>query len=55
MLGAMAAKATRPVINGEWLRWRTSIGKATVEILLPNIDIDEPAIKIRKAGEPDVR
>jgi hypothetical protein len=51
MLGAMAANATRPVMNGDLLRCKTSIGKATVDILVPSIDIDEPNIRSRKAGE----
>jgi hypothetical protein len=38
---------------GELLRCRTSIGKATVDILVPSIDIDEPNINSRKAGELD--
>jgi hypothetical protein len=37
------------------LRCKTSIGKATVDILLPNIDIDEPAMRIRNAGELEAR
>jgi hypothetical protein len=31
------------------------MGKATVDILLPNIDIDEPTIRTRKAGELESR
>jgi len=31
------------------------MGKATVDIRLPNIEIDVPNIKIRKAGELDSR
>jgi len=52
MQGAIAAKATRPVTSGEFSRWRTSNGKATVDILLPNIDIDDPTIRVRN-GELD--
>jgi hypothetical protein len=55
MLGAIAANATRPVINGELFICRTSIGKATVDILVPSIEIDEPNIRSRKAGELDLR
>jgi len=47
----MAANATRPVIKGDLLRCRTNIGKATVDILVPSIDIDEPNIRTLKAGE----
>ena len=42
-------------MSGEFLRCRTSIGKATVDILVPSIDIDEPNIRSRKAGELDSR
>src|SRR5260370_16752602 len=55
MLGAMAAKATRPVINGELLRCRTSMGNATVDIRLPNMETEEPNIRVRKLVEPDSR
>jgi hypothetical protein len=55
MLGAMAAKATKPVINGELLRCKTSIGNATVDIRLPNMETEEPNIKVRKLVEPDSR
>src|SRR5712691_2405033 len=54
MLGAMAANSTRPVISGELLRCRTSIGNATVDIRLPNIEMDEPPIKIRKRAESEL-
>jgi len=55
MLGAIAANATSPVTNGVLLRCKTSIGKATVDILVPSIDIDEPNIRSRKAGELNSR
>lgn len=55
MLGAITVNATSPVMNGELFIWRTSIGKATVDILVPSIDIEDPNIKRRKAGEPETR
>jgi hypothetical protein len=55
MLGAMAAKATKPVVKGELLRCRTSIGNATVDMRLPNMETEEPIIKVRKFVEPDSR
>jgi hypothetical protein len=42
-------------MRGELLRCKTSIGNATVDIRLPNIDIEEPSMRNRKrnAEEPD--
>src|SRR5579872_2973119 len=49
MLGAITANATSPVTNGELFKYRTSMGKATVDILLPNMDTEEPPMRIRNA------
>jgi hypothetical protein len=49
MLGTIAAQTTSPATNGEPLRCRTSIGKATVDILLPKIDIEDPNISLLSA------
>jgi hypothetical protein len=49
MLGVIAAQTTSPATSGDPLRCKTSIGKAIVDILLPNIDIEDPNISLLKA------
>jgi hypothetical protein len=49
MLGMIAEQTTRPAVNGELLRDKTSIGKAIVDMRLPYIDIEEPNMRTLKA------